>query len=361
MASRMGGALTIYKQFLKYLPIYSENHSFYLFIDPIMDHPFIPGVTYVMESNHSWKRRMWWDYIGLRKWCISRKIKVDLLVSFQNTGVRLNCPQLIYYHQSLPFYSNKWNLLIANERKMFFYKHIYPYYVNLTLTSKTHIVVQIPYIKEGFIHRFKINPQNVHVFFPDIPPIDEGSIEYAQWDSQYYHFLYPATAAPYKSHMSIVKALVYIKKQDRLILDKIRVHFTINKNEREDLLSFICSEGLEKNFIFEGKVSYDTLLTYYKSAVALLYPSTIETLGLPLLEAASLGLPIVASDLHYAHEVLGTYSGVKYYSSEDYKGWSEGIRHICGDSERFMKLKARESSWPLFYGLIFKLASKYKY
>ena len=41
----------------------------------------------------------------------------------------------------------------------------------------------------------------------------------------------------------------------------------------------------------------------YKAADGLLFPSTIETIGLPLLEAATFGLPVLANELEYVNYV----------------------------------------------------------
>lgn len=45
----------------------------------------------------------------------------------------------------------------------------------------------------------------------------------------------------------------------------------------------------------------------------LLFPSYIETFGLPLLEARMSGSPILASDCPFSHEILDDYDGVSYF------------------------------------------------
>ena len=75
----------------------------------------------------------------------------------------------------------------------------------------------------------------------------------------------------------------------------------------------------------------------YKNADALLFPSYIETLGLPLLEAAAFGLPVLAADVDYAHEVLKDYEGVRYIDVFDYEGWARKIKNdidLCHKIEK---------------------------
>lgn len=53
----------------------------------------------------------------------------------------------------------------------------------------------------------------------------------------------------------------------------------------------------------------------YKHSSALLYPSLMEGYGLPLIEAASFGLPVICSDIPIFHEVLGDYG--KFFKVND--------------------------------------------
>jgi glycosyltransferase involved in cell wall biosynthesis len=42
----------------------------------------------------------------------------------------------------------------------------------------------------------------------------------------------------------------------------------------------------------------------YREAGALIYPSTMESLGLPLLEARAAGLPVIASERDYVRDLV---------------------------------------------------------
>jgi glycosyltransferase involved in cell wall biosynthesis len=54
---------------------------------------------------------------------------------------------------------------------------------------------------------------------------------------------------------------------------------------------------------FLGPVPYREIFSYYRGAVALVFPSLLETFGHPLLEAMLAGTPIVASDIPTCREV----------------------------------------------------------
>ncbi|MGJ3243044.1 MAG: glycosyltransferase [Opitutales bacterium] len=59
-----------------------------------------------------------------------------------------------------------------------------------------------------------------------------------------------------------------------------------------------------------GRLNHEQCLEAYQSADALVFPSVLESYGLPLVEAMVMGLPILASDLPYARALCG---GVAIY------------------------------------------------
>lgn len=105
---------------------------------------------------------------------------------------------------------------------------------------------------------------------------------------------------------------------------------------------------------FDGIIPHNDLLRLYKAVDALVFPSTIETFGLPLIEAASMGKPIIASDLDYAREVLGQYKGVSFVPSDNAVAWSDEIMKLDINSRICylpIELPAK-SSWEDFFNLI---------
>jgi glycosyltransferase involved in cell wall biosynthesis len=118
------------------------------------------------------------------------------------------------------------------------------------------------------------------------------------------------------------------------------------------LVKIIRLNNLELSIRLIGQVPYQELLAYYKSVDALLFPSKIESFGLPLLEASCFGLPVIAADLPYAREVLENYSN-KYFIDPDSTGkWVDAIQNyreykkICHND-----IDICENSWKGFFEL----------
>ncbi len=349
-ASRLRGALTIYKQFIGYLKEEIGGDHYYVFVHKSMPQPMIPGVNYIEFDTTSMLDRIKFDFKGCSRMLNIMGVKPDVIVSLQNTGLRTDIPQVIYYHQSIPLYPQNWNFLKKEERYLFYYKYIYPFFVKWTINSCTHFVVQIPFINEGVVRKFQVPSDRVHTMFPDVEEIDVDSINPYLWEDEKKHFIYPANRASYKMHVTLVKAL-QILNDNNVIL-----HLTLAKGDNPVLDKMISDAGLEETIIREGAIDHSCLLSMYKSATGLLFPSVIETIGLPLLEAAAFGIPIVASDIAYAHQVLEGYEGVEFVVANNVNGWIEAIKRVISTPKMYKSIERKESSWPGFFELVRKVA-----
>lgn len=362
-ACRVGGTLTIYKQFLSHLSGHTDGNHYYIFVHHSMPQPIIKGVDYLTVDITSWSGRIAFDLYKAKLMLNNLCIKPFLIISLQNTGIRFSSDisQIIYYQQAIPFYPNRWNPFRHDERKFAFYKWLYPFFVWASFRKKnTSFVAQIPWIKDCIVSHFHVHPENVYVLFPDVEHIDKKKIGKIDDVQGYYHFFYPAMGAKYKEHLTLVRALEKIKKADSKLCARIQIHLTLDKSSSAVLLKTMEDVGVTGNFIFHGTIPHEDLLGMQNSAHGLLFPSTMESFGLPLVEAASLGLPIVACDLDYARQVLGTYSGVSYVTPYNYDKWAEEIMALCVDKPKsFPRFHmARNSSWEEFFFLVQKLSNE---
>lgn len=80
-----------------------------------------------------------------------------------------------------------------------------------------------------------------------------------------------------------------------------------------------------------GRVDDETLATLYRDATALCFPTLAEGYGLPVLEAMSAGLPVLASDLAVTREVAG--DAAVYAPAGQVEEWSAALQRLVGDRE----------------------------
>lgn len=357
-ALRTSGALTIYKQFIKHLSTFVNGHKYFIFISDGMPSPEIKGVTYIISDCHSGFGRIWFDAFGLKHFFQKRGIKLDYVISLQNTTINVAkyCKSILYYHQSIPFYPQKWNFFKKVERRLFLYKYFYPIFVKAFLHTETKVIVQIPFIKRGFVNYFHHPEENVKVLFPDVEKIDVQQIDPLFVEKKYVHLIYPATAFSYKNHKVLLDAIGVIAKTFPVEAKKIKLHLTISRSDCPKYIDErIIFNEIADNVSFDGIMPHKDLLRLYKAADALVFSSTVETLGLPLIEAASFGLPILASNLDYAREVLAQYEGVTFIAPDDSKAWANAILELSRHrGKHYRPLEPQtKSTWEEFFNLIY--------
>lgn len=242
---------------------------------------------------------------------------------------------VIYYHQSLPLFQYKFNWFGRGAKENFFYYYVYPLYVKLFLKKNTYVAVQTEEIRQRFSKRYGFPTDRIGVYFPEFEKVDEESVDNYRYETDTYNYIYPSMGASYKEHVTLVYALRRIYDGNPVIAEKIRIHFTLQVDDNKDLYEQICRYQQQSNFVFHGNIPHQQVLSMMKSGDGLLFPSIIETLGLPLLEAASLGIPVVANDMGFAREVLSGYEGVSYVTVHDYEEWAAYIVRCCEKKERY--------------------------
>ena len=363
-ACRTSGAKTIFLQFLAHLEEWHSRDLYYIFIDENMPCPKIDGVEYIRINVRNGFKRLKFDWFECRRLLANRGVVPDLVISLQNTGISClkNIPQIIYYHQSLPFYPQFWNPIKRDERTLAFYKWIYPFFVISSYKKeKVDFIAQIPFIKDGIVHRYKVNSDKVHVLFPDVEDVDCKNLKSFLFEPDTYNFLYPAVNAKYKNHLLLPEMIRELSLHDKIKSKNVRIHLTLTDSEIPSLQKKIERYGLDGNFVFHGVIPHQDLLSMYSSCHGLLFPSTIETLGLPLIEAARFGKGIIVSDLAYARQVMGDYQGVSYVEPYNVSNWAKQICMLCSKTPKIFPClkKSANSSWGDFFKFIdYKLANQ---
>lgn len=82
------------------------------------------------------------------------------------------------------------------------------------------------------------------------------------------------------------------------------------KYEYENLLSLVKELGIEDKVVFCGYVSDEDKIKLFEKTKALVLISDNEGFGIPLIEAARNGIPVICSDIPVFHEILDEDSAV---------------------------------------------------
>lgn len=297
-----GGVFSILEDFYnKIINQQDKNEWIFLLSDKYFFETKNVKIMVFPEIKKNWFKRIQFElYTGKN---VIKNLKPDVYLSLQNTmtlGLQ-NCRCITYVHQPLFYQKNiTFSFLKKSERNLAIHQRLIGRFINYTLKkTKPEIVVQTNWMKEALVAQKVSIDKRVHV----IPP--QLDLSFSKSVPELNHsFFYPSIIRPYKNHSLIIKAIKSLSKQN----DNFVVKITGNSNE----LSFIHG-AIPKQIDFTGIINREKVFEEYKKSV-LIFPSLMETYGLPLMEAKLSGTLIFAADLNYAHEVLGEYPNAYYFN-----------------------------------------------
>lgn len=128
-------------------------------------------------------------------------------------------------------------------------------------------------------------------------PLGPTAVSISQYD-----FVYVASGEAHKNHGNLLLAW-------RLLAEagiKASLAVTVDAINHPTLFSEIEKQRhhYDLNIVNLGKVASADIPALYKSSSAMIFPSMVESFGLPLIEAAQMGLPVLASELDYVRDVI---------------------------------------------------------
>lgn len=121
-------------------------------------------------------------------------------------------------------------------------------------------------------------------------------------DGKRFDFCYVASGEPHKNHRRLIDAWIILAGQNQFPT----LCLTLNEQREPQLCAEIAHAVHQHRLRITnlGTLSADEVAGVYSSSRCLLFPSLRESYGLPLLEAAAAGLPIVASERDYVRDVV---------------------------------------------------------
>jgi len=96
-----------------------------------------------------------------------------------------------------------------------------------------------------------------------------------------------------------------------------RVRVTIAGDENAYARHLKARFGHLRSLEFVGLQTREQMDRLYAGSDALVFPSRLETWGMPLTEAIARGMAVLAADLPYARETIGGYGGAVFFAPRD--------------------------------------------
>lgn len=310
VAAESGGALSILNEYYREALIDTDNQ--YLFIVSLSGLASSDNVSVICcpEAKKSWGHRLLFDWAKAPR--MIRDFEAEEVLSLQNILVpRVAVKQTIYMHNVLPRPLCDYKFGLFEAPKMWVYQNVIGKLITYSCRKADRVIVQTKWLANRLSERCNIETERILVKSLDM----KITLSPRMPRSNVFTFVYPASAEPFKNHQVIVDACRSLKLEG---VDGFKIVFTLNgaENKFSEYLRRQCE--LEKLPIeFVGWLKKDQLDHIYTYSDCLLFPSKLESWGLPLSEAKAYSLLIIASDLEYAHETIGEYERVHYFDQDD--------------------------------------------
>ena len=299
-----GGALTILKECYDFACTCTNVEWVFIVSVPGIASREHIKVYCVPEKTRKRINRILFEHTTLQR--IIRQEQCDYILSLVNVVVPRNKKkQVVYMHNAIPFTDISFSF--RKDRTLWMYKHIIGAVVRRSMKQCNTIIVQTKWVRDAVMKRCRL-PQDKFIL---CPPSLQGKAfpQYRDIEESRHQFIYPAGLSVYKNHRVIIEAVRLLQERGR---HNFKVYLTANltiKKLNDQNIESLPIVGL-------GLLPYTELLEWYTHSV-LLFPSKLETFGLPMLEARKVGSIILASDKPFSNEVLEGYPNAYFFRTDD--------------------------------------------
>lgn len=307
--SRSGGALTVLTEALRFAEQGAQDIQWLFVLSDQKLTSAAPNVRIerVPRRGGSAVSRLRFELLLLPN--ILRSEAPDVVLSLQNSDHlgRGEAKLAVYAHQPLPFQgTRRFSLRSPSERGLAFRQRFLGVVMRTSIRRADVVFAQTQWMTDRLKEEFPTK-RVVRVGSPSRvrrpSAVESRSPE---------GFVYPAAPVLYKDHAVLHDALKVLRREGVAMPP---VALTMAREQLERLVGPLSDESASF-YEFVGTVPREELDDLYARRM-LVFPSYIETLGLPLYEAQIFGHAIIAADTPFAREALDGYTQSLFFRASD--------------------------------------------
>jgi glycosyltransferase involved in cell wall biosynthesis len=312
-----GGPLTILKEFVaaacKSLPLEWEIVVF------VHDRKLLqltrPRFIEIPGTKTSWLRRLYIEWLAFHAY--AKRLKPDLWVSLHDITPRIGTVrQAVYCHNPMPFYRMRLRDAWLDPRALMF-RAFYGLLYRINLKRNYAVIVQQSWLRNEFT-RWVGKDTRIIVSHPVVQLSSVATEQPAASPDSRVRFLYPTLPRIFKNIELVCRA---VQALERMGDWRSEVILTIDGSENRYSRWLRHCFGSLRTVRFAGRHTVKQMRELYGAVDCLLFPSLLETWGLPITEAKLLSLPMLVADLPYAHETVGAYDKVLFINAHKPAEW----------------------------------------
>lgn len=272
------------------------------------------------QSKKSWLCRLyyeWWQFATL-----SKTLNADIWLSLHDITPRVTARlQAVYCHNATPFYRMSWREIVL-EPKLWLFTLFYRYLYRFGIQRNDYVIVQQDWLRKEFKRLFAVN--QVIVAHP-ISNSNAVNINNTKFKKDKFVFFYPTLSRVFKNVELVCEAAKLFYEQSNIEFELV---ITIKGDENRYAKKLFKQYGNLPFIKFIGRQSREYVFQYYGLCDCVLFPSLLETWGLPISEAKAFNKGLLVSDLEYARETVGSYDKVVFLNPYSAKDWAESMQLV---------------------------------
>jgi glycosyltransferase involved in cell wall biosynthesis len=272
------------------------------------------------------------------KWLSRHVASEDIVLCFGNLPplFKLSGHTAVFVQNRYLIDDVKLNGFVVKERLRITIERLW---LSSKMSNVSEFVVQTPTMKRLLEKIIRKNiPIRVLPFVAEPKGYARQLAQVKVQDEIVYDFVYVASGLPHKNHRRLIEAWCLLAEEGlfpSLCMTLDEAHFVGLCSGIEEMRQ---QYGLKVNNA--GELPHQDVLALYKRAGALIYPSTFESFGLPLIEARQASLSILAPELDYIRDILDP---EEVFDPESSVSIARAVKRFIGVDEQVLPLlNARE-------------------
>ena len=189
--------------------------------------------------------------------------------------------------------------------------YLYKWFYRINLSGNDYIVVQQEWMREEFARI--ADREKIIVASPESASAEQAE-EGEKEKGEKFIFFYPSVPRVFKNFEIIGEAVKILNER---MPDRFRVFLTLDGTENRYASRIRKKYGELNEIGFTGLLPRESVEAYYRKCDCVLFPSRLESWGLPLSEAKSHHKPVISARLPYALETIGEYEKAAFFNPED--------------------------------------------
>lgn len=282
----------IVKRIVQQMP---EHDFYFLFDRPFSDEfIFAKNVTPIVVAPQARHPFLWYWWFEKSIPKILKEYKIDLFFSPDAyCSLQTDVPQILTIHDlGFEHFPSHVPFLVRK-----YYQFFTPKYCE----KAAKILAVSEFTKRDIIERYGIDEKKIEVVYNGFDQETHNINQKSRQKLPYFIFI--GAVHPRKNVLNLLKAFELFKQKNNHTTQLILVGRKAWMNN--ELEHFLQNMKYKNDVIWIENCNRNELIQLLQNAVALVYPSLFEGFGIPIIEAMSIGVPVITSTVSALPEIAG--------------------------------------------------------